>query len=360
MSELRRALEHLDVPGEHEARVRTWTTLEAAFAGREPAPRRTFHWRPLAAVAVAAALVAGILSPPGDALLDSVRDAIGVEGAEVALFALPAGGRVLAVSPEGAWVVSEDGAKRFLGRYAEASWSPFGRYVVASRGSELAALEPDGEVRWTLARPRVSRATWGGTRTDTRIAYLSGNELRIVAGDGTGDRRITSTPDLRESPLAWRPGRPHQLAFATQGILLVVDERGEELWSVTTAAPLALAWSRDGARLAVVSRDRVTVFSAGGRRLSSRVLRGAADAAFAPDGRLAVLAGGAVVVDGRTVFRAPGRLAGIAWSPDGRWLLVAWPEADQWLFVRGSEVQAAANVVEQFGGPAVPAGWADG
>ena len=35
------------------------------------------------------------------------------------------------------------------------------------------------------------------------------------------------------------------------------------------------------------------------------------------------------------VHDAPGRLHGLAWSPNGRWLLTALPAADQWIFVGG-------------------------
>ena len=83
-----------------------------------------------------------------------MRESIGVEEAAPALFALPADGRVLVTSARGVWVVRPDGSKRLLGRYREASWSPFGRFVVAARANELAALDPStGELRWSLARP---------------------------------------------------------------------------------------------------------------------------------------------------------------------------------------------------------------
>ena len=90
----------------------------------------------------------------------------------------------------GVWVVQEDGSKRLLGEYREASWSPFGRFVVAVRENELAALEPDGDVRWTLPRRDVTSPSWAGTETDTRIAYFDGSGIRVVAGDGTGDRLL--------------------------------------------------------------------------------------------------------------------------------------------------------------------------
>ena len=160
--------------------------VRGARAGR---PRRR-SWKPVAAIAVAAVAVAGLLSPPGRAVLDEIREAVGVDESAPALFSLPASGRLLVTADSGAWVVDEDGSKRLLGAYREASWSPFGAFVVATKPNELVALEPDGDVRWTLARPDVRFPRWGGTRTDTRIAYLSGSELRVVGGDGKGDRLV--------------------------------------------------------------------------------------------------------------------------------------------------------------------------
>ena len=108
-------------------------------------------WRPAIVVVAVVAALAAVLSPPGRAVLDEIRDAVGVEHPQPALFSLPAPGRLLVASDAGIWVVQQDGSKRLLGPYREASWSPFGRFVVAARENELAALEPDGSVRWTLA-----------------------------------------------------------------------------------------------------------------------------------------------------------------------------------------------------------------
>ena len=35
----------------------------------------------------------------------------------------------------------------------------------------------------------------------------------------------------------------------------------------------------------------------------------------------------------RKLFDGEGRFSGLAWSPDGRWLLAAWRDADQWVFI---------------------------
>ena len=145
------------------------------------------------------------------------------------------------------------------------------------------ALEPDGDVRWTLARPDVRFPRWGGTRTDTRIAYLSDGELRVVGGNGKGDRLLDSQAADR-APV-WRPGAKHVLIYERRdGSIRVVD--------VDTGAEL------EG--------------KAGGAFLRQ------ADLALAHD------------LLGAGDFATPVR------SPNGRWLAVGWPEADQFVFVRAT------------------------
>jgi hypothetical protein len=200
---VKRELERIEIPGEHDARARSWTVVSAAFAKRAPEPRRR-SWKPAAAIALALVIVAGLLSPPGRAVLDELRAVVGVEESAPALFSLPAPGRLLVSADSGVWVVDQNGSRRLLGDYREASWSPFGRFVVAARANELVALEPDGTVRWSLARPDVRLPRWGGTRTDTRIAYFSRGDLRVVGGDGKGDRLLDAGVALRAPE--WRPG----------------------------------------------------------------------------------------------------------------------------------------------------------
>ena len=208
---MRKELERLEIPGEHEARERSWAVVRAAYTEREPVPTRR-SWHPVALVAAGVVVAAGLLSPPGRAVLDEIREVVGVERSQPALFSLPAAGRLLVTADSGAWVVEENGSKRLLGEYREASWSPFGRFVVASRRNELAALTPSGEVRWTLARPDVRFPRWGGSRMDTRIAYLSRGDLRVVGGDGKGDRLVDRLAAAQAA--VWLPGSDHRLAYA--------------------------------------------------------------------------------------------------------------------------------------------------
>ena len=66
---------HEPAPGEREAVERSWEIVREAFEERIPAPRRR-DWRPFALAAVAAAVVAAALSPPGHAVFGSLRDAV--------------------------------------------------------------------------------------------------------------------------------------------------------------------------------------------------------------------------------------------------------------------------------------------
>jgi hypothetical protein len=193
-------------PGEHEAQERAWEVVRAAYSEREPIswPRR--HWQPLVAAAVVAAAVAAALSPPGRSVVHSLREAVGVKQAEQGLFSLPAPGQLLVTSREGAWLVHADGSKRLLGRYRDATFSPHGLFVAGTRANQLVALDPQGNVRWTLARPAPRAPVWTGSRINTRITYLSGGQLRIVAGDGTGDR-VLGPAALRRATA--RPAAAH-------------------------------------------------------------------------------------------------------------------------------------------------------
>lgn len=375
---MKRELEGIEISGEDAARVRAWAVLEAGFAARQPAPRRS-HVRRIAAVAVAlTALLAAALSSPGRAVIDEIREVVGVERAQPALFSLPAPGRLLVASDAGVWVVQPDGSRRLLGDYREATWSPFGRFVAAVRENELVALEPDGDVRWTLPRPGVRSPSWTGSETNTRIAYFDRTGIRVVAGDGTDDRLLV--PGAR-GQLAWQPGADRVLAYASlREVRLLHVDTGRVLWRAARrpAAPVTrIVWSSDGRRLLILSRRVLRVYDARGD-LPYEVGRGAAPfraAALAPDGRAVafVQEGGGrselwvvprIRPDGsaaRRLFSGAGRFEELSWSADGKWLLVTWPAADQWVFVRadGRGIRAVSNISEQFRSRSFPRvqGW---
>jgi hypothetical protein len=297
--------------------------------------------------------------------VNAVRRSVGVEHAQPALFRLPAPGRLLVSGAGGTWVVSADGSTRRLGPYAQASWSPHGLFVVASTPDVLATLEPGGRLHWQLARPRIRFPRWGGTRTDTRIAYLTTSRLHVVAGDGTGDVGERGLPAAATVAPAWRPtaADEHVLAYVTtRGRVAVVDAgSGRALWvSHAYAGPRALAWSPDGQTLALATRAKVVLFAAATGRARAIAVEGVRTLAFARNGRLALLRGRSIIVAGRTLFVAPSTLVGLAWSPDGRWLLSSLPAADQWVFVQtagGHRVLAVSHIRREFGAQPTLDGW---
>jgi hypothetical protein len=349
---VKRALER--IPADREAEDRAWAIVRSAFAEREAVPRRRRGgWLAAAAVGLAAVCVAAALSPPGRAVVNAVRRSIGVEHAAPALFRLPSSGRLLVSGRGGTWVIAADGSKRRLGSWPDASWSPHGLFVVASSRDGLVAVQPrDGTVRWSLARPGgVSLPSWGGTRTDTRIAYFSGDSLRVVAGDGTGDR-VLARSAARVLPV-WQPER-HVVAFVLRaGVVVVrnVDSGAVVARHRVAGVVRSVAWSADGARLAVASSRGVRVFGRAGLRLPLRDVRAVR---FAQGGELALLTPRALLVYGteglQTVLQVRTRLAGVAWSPDGRWLVTSLPRADQWVFVGRGRVLAVSHIARQFGG----------
>ena len=358
-------------PNEEQAAERSWDVVHAAYETREPVawPRR--HWRPLAVGAVAAAAVAAVLSPPGRSVVHSLRKAVGVEHAETSLFSLPGRGRLLVSGPSGTWIVRADGSRRRLGDYQTATWSPHGIFIAATHGNELATLDQKGNVHWTLSRRAPRFPAWTGSFTDTRIAYLAGRKLHVVAGDGTGDRVID-----RAAPVApvWRPGLGYVIAYARGSTVIVKDvvTGAELLRKGSDIRPRKLAWSSDGKLLLVFKPYATRVYDLHGKVVAQDDPSDATfdrDAAFVPGTHRALAiraAGGGSQVfslyDGRSVFRGTGVFRQLVFSPDGRWLLITWPTANQWVFVRSQprKIVGAARISNQFGGYPRVASWCCG
>ena len=344
---------------------KAWEVVKRAFDERTPAPRRHASNRLLLAgfaTAVSVVVVAA-LSPPGRAVFHSVREAVGIEHAQPALFSLPAPGRLLVVSSDngGVWLVKSNGFLRKLGPYSDAEWSPHGLYVIATEGNELVAFDLDGGVRWKLARHDPAAPRWEGTMTDTRIAYLAASGLRVVAGDGTGDHLLDAYAG--EVAPAWDPARLHTLAYYSGGAIVLRRAGGSLVWRAPIKVlPAALEWSSDGQYLAVRSTKQIVVIDQRGRVHRTISMLGAElrQATFKPgthEVAVVVRAAGRsevriVDVDhpghARLLFAGPGTFGDIEWSPAGDWLLVNWPDANQWVFIKGKQVRAVGNIREQF------------
>lgn len=371
---LQRALQDAGAPEEHEAEDRAWRVVSATAAHGGGLDARPGRVRRRALQLAAAAGVAVVLaSPAGASVRHWIADRLGpgAQHARPVLQSLPGSGSLLVQSREGPWIVRPDGGKRLLGSYTEASWSPHGLYVAATNAHELAAVEPNGTVRWAIARPGpLGLARWNGP-DGYRIAYLDGRTLRVIDGDGTNDRPLARSV-ARVAP-AWKAGASHVLAYSTRdGAVeaIAADSRARLFETGPGAIPLSLQWATG--RLLVVRPDELRLLSASGRTLwrwgaSQHPLLRSASASPHGDAVAAVMQEGnssrllllRPAHPPRVLFAGPGRFARPIWSPDGRWLLLPWPSADQWLFLNpqgsAAKLHAVANVAAQFA-PGAPAG----
>jgi hypothetical protein len=345
---VKRHLERVPLPDEQAAEERSWRIVRAAYEEREPVawPRR--HARPLALAAAGVALVAAAVTPPGQSVVNSVRDVVGrekvvgVANAHRELVRLPAPGQLLIQSPRGPWIVQPSGARRFLGSYTMASWSPHAKFVAAVRFKyELVALDRHGNIRWARGRKqpiRFPRWSFEGYR----IAYLSSDTLRVVTGDGVRDWGFGNA-DPRVAP-AWKPGT-HEVAWVgADGDVRIADadRKGRPARVNESRRIVALAWV-DGELSAIPAR-------------STEVAGTVVTADVAPTtGRTATIVRqtgrSRVYLDGRLLFSGAGVMDSVAFSPNEQWLVIGWRSADQLVFVRvhPPKLYAVSNVTRQFG-----------
>jgi hypothetical protein len=364
-ADLRQKLLSVHPPNELEAERRSWNVVRAAWETREPSPaERRPRWILAAALfAAVAVLGAFALTPAGGAVGGWIKETvIGRRDARPALDSLPAPGNLLVSSAQGVWVVRPDGSKRRLGDYRQASWSPRGLFVAATGGHQLIALEPDGDVRWTVSRPQaVADARWL-PGTGFRIAYRVGGGLRVVGGNGEGDRLVAE----RVAPVApaWRPGEERLLTYVDGSgrIHLVGTDDRRERWRTGPAQPArGLEWSNDGKWLLAWSPNLIRLYGAGGRlntaiRVPKRTYEVLA-ATFKPGTRsIAYAAFGkktgkssVFVFERNSIerFSGVGRFTKLTWSPDRKWLLVSWPSADQWVFL---DIPGGVRRIDAVGG----------
>ena len=385
---LGKALREQPIPISADAEERGRRVVEAAFAqrpGEHAGAERHLPSMPRLALGLALAtlLAALLLSPAGAAVRDWVDEALtpGAPRPEPTLARVPGGGQLLVQTGEGPVVVQPDGSRRLLGDYEGATWSPHGLFVAAVKKRTLSALEPDGTPRWSItAAQRVAVPRW--SPSGERIAYRSGFDLRVIAGDGTEDRLLAGAtaagtpPDARISPAyvppAWSPTGEDALAYVTgAGRLRILDS---ETGKVLAAAPALqritwMDWGAGGRKILEASPGALRlrpIWQAGN---PSRPAPGMAhrlplppgatvnDAALAPQNPLVAASVtywrkhgtySEVLVfrpgrGPRTLLSVPGSLGQVEWSPDGKRLLVAWPGANQWLFLPARSRQGPSH-----------------
>jgi hypothetical protein len=367
------------LPGEVGAGSRAWPVVAAALAERAPVrPRRRLaaRWAPALTALVAGVVLA--LTPAGPAVGDWIEARFAAEPvpAVPAFAGLPEGGPTLALADSGAFAVHPDGSIQRLGAFSDAGWSPRGLHAVGVSGRRVVAVDPTGTPRWSVSRPRpLSHPAWS-PGDGFFVAYLEAASLRVVGGNGVGDRLVRRGAAAAVAP-AWRPGRGYALSYArAQGVETVDVLTGARLWLRPAAGIVELAWTRDGERLALLLPGELRVLDRGGRlvrRLELPAGGRATGLALHPSGTTAAVLierpGGTRVVElglgpvaGRhMLFSGLGEVAGLEWSPDGRHLLVAWRDADQWLLIGpGRRPRSLTHVSRELGaGSGFPrlAGW---
>jgi len=375
-SRLERELQRSVPPRAAEAQERARSVVLAAHAAmpQRRRPRRLGLTVPTAAVLVTLVVGAAVAAtPPGDTVAGWVRDLVGrmspAPAPAPALVRLPGGGRLLVTGTGGTWIVHADGSRRRLGRYDDATWSPQGLFVAATRGRQLVALDPRGSVRWALARSQaVHDPRWAPS--GYRVAYRTGGTLRVVAGDGSGDRRLAASRPIAP---AWRPGARNELAYvARSGAIVRIDvDSGEVLARFAAGGdPRHLEWSADGRRLLVSGARDLRLVGASGRVAALLIgppRSALVDAGLSPGGgRIALVrhhqgsghdevlsaaVGRRARPRARGLFVAAGSIRSVTWSPGGELLLADWRAGDQWLFLRpgvGGRVRAVASIAAQF------------
>ena len=205
-----------------------------------------------------------------------------------------------------------------------------------------------------------------------RVAYLAGDELRVVTGDGVTDRAVGPAANVKP---AWQPESDpeaaiHRVTYVDRlnRIANVDTDSGRVVWrtNVYSKPVRSLEWSADGERLLIVAGDFATVQSSGGGPiLKGPIATGVDHATISPDGSaVAVVSSGPkgtelkLFGDTEPVRRlySSGRGNPSAefeppvFSPDGEWILMPWLDADQWLFVNTEDerVTAVADIARQF------------
>ena len=207
------------------------------------------------------ALVAATLSSPGRAVLDEIREVVGVERAQPALFSLPVSGRLL-VSLRCRRLGGLRGrlatAARRLPRSDVVAVRPLRRRHPRERARGARA----GRRRPLDARPAGRQVSTLGRNRDRhahRVRRPHGNPRRRRRRHGRSPAR---SQDAR-GPLAWRPGQPVQLAVASARDVRVLDVAAgpNDIWRARALGAVAdrmpSSWSADGdARFSSRTRRR--------------------------------------------------------------------------------------------------------
>ena len=193
---------------------------------------------------------------------------LGIAGRRPPAPVAPGGGRLLVQrEPTAVGLPSAGRHRRRLGLLRR-------RVVVAARPVRgrltwwvLTATEPSGRVRWSLSRPPASTPLGGRPSTASGSPTSPAPALRVVTGDGSGDRRFGAPPARASRRLGGRT-TAHVLAYvdARQRVTVAAVDLRRRLWR-SGRVPGALALSV--ARWAPVASGRLSLWRCTTRRGAS-------------------------------------------------------------------------------------------
>jgi hypothetical protein len=240
------------------------------------------------------------------------------------------------------------------------------KHIVVASGRTVAAIRPDGTVRWRHALPaHVADPRWAPN--GFHVAYRAGTRMHVIWGNGINDATLPGR--AASAAPAWQPNAPRTLAWArTDGTVIVQDAyTGLVLWRHKAGPVRHLSWSADGRRLLIAGSRHGAVYTLTGATRRLRLERGEtlAAAEFAPVGRqlaIAITAGGVTHIELRgakaELSEAPEHLRSLTWSPDGRWLVAGWKSGRAYLIsARQTDVRGLDDVPERLGGGVRTLGW---
>ena len=352
----------------------------AAFADARAGRRRPTRQRPLVAVAAARGGCRRVrrrrARHAAGRVVDRVREAVGVEHAQPALFSLPAPGGCSSLGRRRSGSSRRTARSGCSAHTARQRWSPFGRFVVATRAQRARSA------RARRRRPLDARATgrvrsprWTGTAQRHPDRYLDRTGLRHRRR--RRHRRPRRGLRAASAPLAWRPGPTSTRVRLRSAASRVrrADTSKRRLGGPRPGTPGPRTSARmveRRAAAAVLHPALLRVYESAAahrpgrpsarRRTPTRPSSRARTTSPYPGCRGARRSRARSGDGSGAVQRRRELLRPVTWSPDGRWLLVGSPTPTSGSSCRPEgtpPIAAVANVSAQFRSQAFPRveGW---
>jgi Tol biopolymer transport system component len=221
------------------------------------------------------------------------------------------------------FVINADGSGlRRLTRNAvagwEPAWSPDGQKIAWSRsdgtGADVFVMNADGSDQQNLTPKPGNRGDPRWSPDGRAILFTAASPVQppwgsappyrdvyVMNADGSGQRKLTHTPEAGEFGPAWSPDR-QQIAFSRltgprgEVRIIVMNADGSAKHAVTPTIAhtgdgwigVTAAWSPDGRRIAFDAHDVIYVVNADGSGLR-RLAQNATFDSWSPDGRKLII-----------------------------------------------------------------------